>query len=147
MRIAGLLFGAALAFGTTVSSVQAITPAENRTAAYAAFSLPHCASSEVVGYVSSWFESRERTYWNSSLTINAFDKVRETGLRTWGPNYVPRRFCTARVHLSDGKMRRANYFVRESIGVFGNTWEVIWCVTGLDRHRTYAPGCEQATAW
>jgi hypothetical protein len=31
--------------------------------------------------------------------------------------------------------------------MFGNTWEVIWCVVGLDRHRTYAPGCEQATAW
>lgn len=139
--------GAALALLAGVSVAQAITPAENRDARYAATPLPHCASAEVTGYVASWFESRERTYWNSALTISGFDRIRETGVRPWGANYIPRRFCTARAHTSDGKVRRANYFVRESIGVFNNTWEVIWCVTGTDRHRTYAPGCEQATAW
>ncbi|MCX7327079.1 MAG: hypothetical protein NTW00_02815, partial [Hyphomicrobiales bacterium] len=101
----------------------------------------------VLGTVTSWFQSREATYWNSSLQIGGYDKVRERGLRPWGANFVPRRFCSARAHLSDGKVRHVNYFVRESIGMFGNTWEVIWCVVGLDRHRTYAPGCEQATAW
>jgi hypothetical protein len=140
---AGLL----LALMATVSAAQALTPAENRIARYAAVPLPHCASPEVTGYVADWFGSREAIYWNSALRINRFDRIRETGLRPWGANYVPRRFCTARVQTSDGRLRRANYFVRESIGIFGNTWEVIWCVTGTDRHRTYAPGCEQATAW
>lgn len=147
MRMARWMAGLFLGLLASVSAAQAITPAENRYARYAAIPLPHCASAEVVGYVASWFESRETTYWNSGLKISGFDRIRETGLRPWGPNYVPRRFCTARVHTSDGKLRRANYFVRESIGMFGNTWEVIWCVTGTDRHRTYAPGCEQATAW
>ena len=49
--------------------------------------------------------------------------------------------------MNDGKLRYVNYFVRESIGPFGNSWEVIWCAAGLDRHRTYAPNCEQATPW
>lgn len=147
MKARSWLAGTMLAVVLSVPAALAITPAENRYARYAAVPLPHCASPEVVGYVAGWFESREQTYWKTGLTIRGFDRVHETGVRPWGANYVPRRFCTARVHMSDGKLRRANYFVRESIGVFGNTWEVIWCVTGTDRHRTYAPGCEQATAW
>ncbi len=141
------LAGLVLVLMAMASPALAITPAENRHAGYAAVPLPQCASAEVLGFVSNWFESREAIYWNSALKISRFDHVRETGLRPWGPNYVPRRFCTARVQTSDGKLRRANYFVRETIGAFGNAWEVIWCVTGTDRHWTYAPACEQATAW
>lgn len=125
----------------------AISPAENRHARYASSALPHCASGEVLGYVSDWFQSREATYWNSQLKIGGFDHVRERGLRPWGADFVPRRFCTARAHFNDGKLRHVNYFVRETIGALGNSWEVTWCVIGLDRHRTYAPNCEQATAW
>lgn len=142
-----VLSGILLSLAAVCSSAMALTPAENRHARYAASPLPHCAAPEVIGSVAGWFESRERIYWNTGLTISGFDRIRETGVRPWGPNYVPRRFCSARVHMSDGKLRHANYFVRESIGIFGNSWEVIWCVTGLDRHRTYAPGCEQASAW
>lgn len=125
----------------------ALTPAENRTAGYAAMRLPGCASPEVLEQVSAWFHSREATYWNSGLQIGGYDRVRERGLRPWGANFVPRRFCSARAHMNDGKLRYVNYFVRESIGPFGNSWEVIWCAAGLDRHRTYAPNCEQATPW
>ena len=147
MRTSQWIAATALMFFGSVPTAMSITPAENRYARYAQVPLPHCASSEVTGYVASWFESRERIYWNSSLSIRGFDRIRETGVRPWGADFVPRRFCTARVHTSDGRMRRANYFVRESISMFGNTWEVIWCVTGTDRHWTYAPACEQATQW
>ena len=147
MRFVRCLFVVLLALAGSVPSAQAITPAEQRFAGYAASPLPACASSEVLSYVTSWFSSREATYWRTGLEIGAFDHVRERGLRPWGENFVPRRYCSARAHLSDGKIRHVNYFVRESIGPFGNTWEVIWCVIGLDRHRTYAPACEQATAW
>ncbi|MCX7341502.1 MAG: hypothetical protein NT037_13460 [Hyphomicrobiales bacterium] len=147
MRV--LKWSAIAAFGLSVvaQAAGATTPAENRYAGYAARPLPACASGEVLSEVAGWFASREAFYWGTGLSINAFDKIRETGLRPWGASYVPRRFCSARVHMSDGRLRHVNYFVRESIGHFGNTWEVIWCVTGLDRHRTYAPNCEQATAW
>jgi hypothetical protein len=129
------------------SPALAIAPAEKRIAGYAATPLPGCHAPEVLGFVSSWFQSREDTYWNTGLRISGFDRIRQTGLRPWGKDFVPRRFCTARAHLSDGKRRQVNYFVRETIAPFGNSWEVIWCVVGLDRHRTYAPGCEQATPW
>jgi hypothetical protein len=120
--------------------------AEQRIQPYAAL-LPACESGDVLGVVKGHFASRESGYWASPLQIEGFDRVRQTGFRTWGASYVPRRFCTARAHLSDRKVRQVNYYVRETIGAFGNSWEVIWCVVGLDRHRTYAPDCEQATPW
>lgn len=121
-------------------------PAEHRASIYFA-NLPECHSHDVLGNFSANFSSRETTYWNSGLTISGFDRVRETAWRPWGREFVPRRFCTARVMTSDGKLRHARYFVRETLGWLGNSWEVIWCVTGLDRHNTYAPACEQATFW
>jgi hypothetical protein len=109
--------------------------------------LPACGDQAVLGIISTAFASREAAYWNSALMIGGYDRVRQSAFRPWGRDFIPRRFCEARAHMSDGKLRHVRYFVRESTGIFGNTWEVIWCVNGLDRSRTYAPGCEQATPW
>lgn len=147
MRVAKLLTAVTLAVAGLAAPALALTPAENRLGRYAAFPLPHCASPEVLGYVTSQFHSRETIYWHTGLQIGGYDRVRERGLRPWGANFVPRRFCSARAHMSDGHLRHVNYYVREILGPFGNSWEVTWCVTGLDRHRTYAPNCEQATPW
>ena len=124
-----------------------VTPAEQRYWPYGAIPLPACHSVDVTGFITGAFQSRETEYWNSALQIRGYDRVAERGLRPWGPNYIPRRFCTARAHMSDGRIRQVNYLVREAIGVFSNTWEVTWCVTGLDRHNTYAPHCKQAGPW
>lgn len=121
-------------------------PAEHRVQPYFA-NLPRCDSPEVLGNLAGSFASREATYWNTGLAIGAFDRVRETAWRPWGGEFVPRRFCVARAYTNDGHRRHVTFFVRETLGWLGNSWEVIWCVSGLDRHRTYAPGCEQATPW
>ncbi len=144
---AGLLvLSIGVAASAQAASIGSGPAAERRIQPYSAM-LPSCESGEVLGFVKERFASREGAFWASPLQIEGFDRVRQTGLRSWGPSFVPRRFCTARAHLSDRKVRQVNYYVRETIGAFGNGWEVIWCVVGLDRHRTYAPGCEQATPW
>ncbi len=122
-------------------------PAEHRVAAYGLRELPACESPAALGQITGAFASREAIYWGTGLQIAGFDHVRQTALRPWGREYVPQRFCTARAHFNDGKLRQVNYRVRETLHMFGNSWEVIWCVTGLDRDRTYAPACEQATYW
>jgi hypothetical protein len=136
--LAMLIAGPALARGGPA--------AEHRVQPYRAL-LPGCEAQEVLGFVQGHFASREIGFWASGLQISGFDRVKQTAFRPWGPSFVPRRFCTARAHLNDRKVARVNYYVRETVGAFGNSWEVIWCVVGLDRHRTYAPGCEQATPW
>ena len=147
MRIAMKLGAAVLALCAMNVGASAISPAENRINRYAQGPLPDCASPAVLGEVVGGFQSREDIYWGSGLRIGGFDHVRQRSLRPWGPDFVPRRFCTARAHFNDGRPRHVNYFVRETIGPLGNSWDVTWCIIGLDRHRTYAPNCEQATPW
>lgn len=105
--------------------------------------LPACDAPAVLGEITSWFNSREAKFWGP-LQIVGYDHVRPIAWRPWGDDFIPRRFCTGRVALNDGKIRRVDYSVREGLGLFARGWNVNWCVVGLDRHRTYAPECKMA---
>jgi len=105
--------------------------------------LPACEDPAVLGEISSWFNSREAKFWGPLQAV-AYDKVRPIGFRPLGDDFIPRRFCTARMALNDGTLHRVDYSVRENLGFLGLTWNVNWCVSGLDRHRTYAPDCKMA---
>ncbi len=145
LRIA-LLSGAVLAaLPASAASGRAVAPvdrAEARIIAYDA-NLPTCDDPAVLGEITSWFNSREAKFWGP-LQIVAYDRVRPLAWRPWGDDFIPRRFCTGRVALNDGALRRVDYSVREKLGLFGLSWNVNWCVSGLDRHRSYAPDCKMA---
>lgn len=105
--------------------------------------LPACEDAAVIGRLTSSFDSREAKFWGP-LRIVGFDHVRPLAYRPWGDDYIPRRFCSGRVVLNDGTLHRVDYSVRENLGLFGLGWDVNWCVSGLDRHRSYAPDCKMA---
>jgi hypothetical protein len=106
--------------------------------------LPYCEAPAVSGKIASQFASREQKYWASNLRIEGFDRIREIAYRPWGPDYIPRRFCTARVLTSDGHYRSVSYFIAEDLGFAGFSWGVTWCVAGLDRNLAFAPNCKMA---
>jgi hypothetical protein len=120
-----------------------ITPAERRDHSYGA-ALPSCADPSVLSQISSDFATREGRFWASPLTIVTFERVGEVAWRPWGLDYIPRRYCTGTVIVSDGYRRRVNYSVREKLGFIGVGWGTEWCVVGLDRNYAYAPLCKQA---
>ena len=120
-----------------------ITPAERRDHDYEA-SLPPCDHPAVTADIMGDFATRESRFWNSSLRIVQFDRIRQLAWRPWGLDYIPRRFCSGTVLTSDGVKRRVDYSVREDLGTIGITWGTEWCVTGLDRHYAFAPACRQA---
>lgn len=105
--------------------------------------LPACDDPAVLGEITSWFNSREAKFWGPLQAV-AYDHIRTLGYRPWGANFIPRRFCSGRIALNNGSLRRVDYSVRENLGLFGMTWNVNWCVSGLDRHRSYAPDCKMA---
>jgi hypothetical protein len=90
------------------------------------------------------FADKESGYWSSALTIVGFEQVRETAYRPWAPNAIPRRFCSAVALISDGIKRPVHYWIGEDTGFAGVTWNVEWCVVGLDRNMAYNPGCRMA---
>jgi hypothetical protein len=106
--------------------------------------LPPCDSDAALGKISSRFAQKEGTFWNSSLTISGFEKVRETGFRAWAANSIPRRFCSAIALVSDGLRHPIHYSIGEDTGIIGATWGVEWCVVGLDRNWAYNPSCKMA---
>lgn len=142
----------ALAAATALSAVSAhaastrkVDPRDWAEARYNPYTgnLPACEDPAVLGEITSWFNSREAKFWGP-LQIVSFDRVRPLAWRPWGEDFIPRRFCTARVLINDGVYRRVDYSVREGLGLFTWTWNVNWCVDGLDRNRAYAPGCQMA---
>jgi hypothetical protein len=106
--------------------------------------LPACQDPSVTGKIASRFAENEAEYWNSTLVIQGFDHQREIAFRPWGPDFIPRRFCAARVLTSDGRLRTVDYSIGEDLGVISIGWGVEWCVNGLDRPLAYAPNCKMA---
>jgi hypothetical protein len=104
--------------------------------------LPACEAA--LGEIAVKFAQKESQFWNSSLQILDFEKVRQTAFRPWAANAIPRRFCSAVALVSDGKRHRVDYWIGEDTGMIGASWGVEWCVVGLDRNWAYNPGCKMA---
>ena len=85
------------------------------------------------------FETTESRFWNSSLKIVGFERVRQVAWRPWGLDYIPRRYCTGTVVVSDGYKRRINFSIREDLGFIGIGWD-----TECLRRRPRPPLCLRA---
>jgi hypothetical protein len=156
---------AALAFALTTLALPAAanaprTPAHStdRVFPYDA-QLPNCGDPSVFTKIANRFNAREKRDWNSSLEIKGLDRARETHFRPNGADLIPRRYCTARALLSDGKYRTVTYYMTEDQGITGwhgslfsgllrfatpSSYGIEWCVSGLDRHRVHAQDCRMA---
>lgn len=106
--------------------------------------LPACDDPEALRKIRSRFAEKESKFWNSSLTIVAFDRVREVAFRPGPPNTIPRRFCSAVAHVSDGLKHPVHYSIGEDTGMIGASFGVEWCLVGLDRNWAYNPACKMA---
>ena len=104
--------------------------------------LPECEAA--LDTVASRFALKEGRFWNSSLQILSFEKVRQIAYRPWAYGTIPRRFCSATAMVSDGRKHKVSYSIGEDTGFIGATWGVEWCVDGLDRNWAYNPRCKMA---
>ncbi|MDR3408122.1 MAG: hypothetical protein P4L68_06460 [Methylovirgula sp.] len=120
-----------------------IVPAERRYDSYAGV-LPSCADPGVFERIRSLFHDRETEFWKSGLEIVNLSQVREIGFRTEGLDYIPRRYCSARVYLNNQAVRAVSYSIVEDAGFIGFGYDVEWCVAGLDRNDAYGGYCRDA---
>ena len=135
-----LAFLALIALAPAALAGGIVVPAEQRYSAYSGI-LPDCSNGAVLDTIASRFASKETEYWNSTLAIGGFDRVKEIGFRSNGLGYIPRRYCVARAHMSDNRDRLVVYQVQEDLGMTGWGSGVEWCVVGTDRDFAYAPAC------
>ena len=129
--------------------------------------VPACDLPGALSRIQSHFATTESRFWNSSLKIESFDRIREIAYRPWGSEFQPRRYCVADVIVSgtDGQVggrgvyvggkvggpravnnarHKVYYSIIEDGGFIGFSWGVEWCVEGLDRSWTYQPNCRMA---
>jgi hypothetical protein len=107
--------------------------------------LPSCDAA--LGVIAERFATKESRFWASALQLVGFADVRETALRPWAAGAdqtIPRRFCSAKTMVSDGKWRPLYYSIIEDGGLIGVSWGVDFCVVGLDRNWAYNPACRMA---
>ena len=104
--------------------------------------VPPCEA--LLDKVAARFAEKERMFWNSTLEITGFEKVREIAFRPWESGNIPRRFCTAQAAISDGKVRTVNFSLIEDGGFASIGTGVEFCVIGLDRNWAYNPACRMA---
>jgi hypothetical protein len=106
--------------------------------------MPACDDQWALSKIALRFAQKEGRFWNSSLQILGFERVRQTAYRPWASDTIPRRFCTAVALVSDGLRHPVHYWIGEDTGMIGQTWGVEWCVVGLDRNWAYNPACKMA---
>jgi hypothetical protein len=106
--------------------------------------VPPCNHPAVLDTIRGRFAEKESTFWNSKLTIDGYERIRETAYRTWAPNTIPRRFCSGTALVSDGYKHPIHYSIAETTSIVGAGWGVEWCVVGLDRNMAYSPACTMA---
>ncbi len=104
--------------------------------------LPACEAA--LGAISAQFAEKEGRFWNSSLQIVSFDRVRQVAYNAWAPGTIPRRYCRAVAEVSDGRKHRVNFWIGEDTSFLGFAPSVRWCVVGLDRNWAYSPACKMA---
>ena len=145
MKPAALLTLAALALAAPAAAREQV-PAEHRTIPWDGTreEIPGCRAPEVLERIAQQFRIRESEYWSSSLRLVVMDNIRAIAFRPNGLDYIPRRYCTARGHFTDGRQRGVVYSVVEGGGFAGALDGVQWCVQGLDRHMAFAPHCRAA---
>ena len=105
--------------------------------------LPACDNTWVTGRINDRFQQTQTLYWNSTLTIAGYDRFKEIGFRANGVSYSHRRYCIARVMMSDQKERTIIYFPRGRHGHHRLGWGVEWCVVGLDRNSALFAGLQR----
>ncbi len=102
--------------------------------------LPACNAAAVKAAVSGAIARADRDYYGGR-TIMVLDAIKETGYRADQPSPVARRYCHGHATLTDGAVPHVYYMIEEKAGLFGISWNVEACLSGLDRWRVYDGGC------
>jgi hypothetical protein len=104
--------------------------------------IPNCGDPSVLNKISGRFAWADRNTWHRGLTITAIDLTRQRAYRPRNGNgTIGRRYCRARALLSNGRRPHVHYLIEEHQGFASISWNVEFCIDGLDRWRVYDGWC------
>lgn len=104
--------------------------------------LPYCDDTKVLRTILKRFRKADHRTWKRGLLIDEISHTHERAHRPRdGYGTIGRRYCRARAHLSNGRHPRIHYLIEEHQGFASISWNVEFCIVGLDRWRIYDAWC------
>ncbi len=104
--------------------------------------LPACNSEKVLKKIASRFNKTEDIYWEErGLSVSS---ISNPHLHADNPSkglQINRIYCHGTAHFEDGSKRKIHYLLEEGAGFAGFTWNVEYCIHGLDPWKYYDGRC------
>ncbi|MEL6505355.1 MAG: hypothetical protein AAFO61_01615 [Pseudomonadota bacterium] len=102
---------------------------------------PLCHDKKVLGSIVERFNWAEKNTWHRGFTMSDVTRVRERLVRDNPEFLIPRRYCRAHSHLTNGTHPTVFYMIEGGQGFAGNGFHVVFCVGGLDPWRENNGSC------
>ncbi len=103
---------------------------------------PLCEERKVINKIARRFNQTEKIYWQ--YRGHRLEEILNAHLHSENPfpdSPINRRYCHADAVFADGKSRRIHYLIEEGAGFAGFTWNVTYCVHGLDPWKYFDGRC------
>ncbi|MEE9314407.1 MAG: hypothetical protein V3V02_07140 [Rhizobiaceae bacterium] len=126
--------GLALSLGTQVQAGQIDRHIQSKT-------FPQCDDIKVLGKIVERFNWAEEATWNRGFYLQDIERVRERVVQGTRRYQIPRRYCRAHARLTNGKHPTLFYLIEGGQGFAGNSFNVEFCLGGLDRWNEYDGSC------
>ena len=102
---------------------------------------PDCHDPKVLGKIKKRFNWAEDATWNRGFYLDHIERTRERVVHDAHVSSIPRRYCRAHARLSNGKHPTLYYLIEAGQGFAGNSFNVEFCISGLDRWNEYDGSC------
>ena len=112
-------------------------------------SFPQCDDPGVTGKIIKRFNWAEKHTWQRGFTLDEITSTRERVTHSETINahideeepLVARRYCRGHAQLSDGRHPTVLYLIEGGQGFAGTSYNVEFCINGLDPWRVYDGHC------
>ena len=102
---------------------------------------PECHDDKVLRTIIKRFNGAENQNWQRGFTLSEIERTRETLGQSTYDSPIPRRYCRGHALLSNGKHPTVFYLIEGGQGLAGNSFNVEFCISGLDEWNDYDGSC------
>ncbi|MEM7289785.1 MAG: hypothetical protein AAF412_05365 [Pseudomonadota bacterium] len=103
---------------------------------------PACDSGKVLNKLIRRFNQTEKIYWSHrGLSLSDIDVPHQHSENPFVDSPINRRYCHGDALFADGKKHRIHFLIEQGAGFAGFTWNVEYCIHGLDPWKYYDGRC------
>lgn len=130
-----------LAVGILATSILPIQIGTSN-AFYSKEKFPACTSEKVIERLVKRFNKTEEIYWQGrNLVLNTVRNPHLHNGNAFPASSINRRYCHGDAIFENGKKRRIHYLIEEGAGFASYTWNVEYCIHGLDPWKYHDGRC------